>query len=204
MAAFMPTSWVFPGGAVDASDADVFWLERCVGLSDEEASRRLAVPRAGLALFVAAIRECFEECGLLIAVDSAGRAVGDRVSARTAVRDTFAELCIANDLYLACGELAYVAHWITPEGLPKRFDTRFFIAPAPSGQVASLTSSEHTDLLWVRPGEALRGDRAPTLRIQDPTRAVLEEIAGFGDVDAIMAHARSRGTIPTIRPVLDG
>jgi 8-oxo-dGTP pyrophosphatase MutT (NUDIX family) len=137
-------AWVFPGGLVDPADRACH--AACIGLGDAAASARLGVQQGGLDHYVAAIRECFEEAGLLFAVDASDRLislhgeVGERLSALRrplhAGTCEVADLCRDFGLRLACDRLFYVAHWITPLGRPKRFDTRFFLAALPPGQTS--------------------------------------------------------------------
>lgn len=164
---FVAGAYVFPGGRVDPEDA--IDPARCVGLDDQGASRTLSVATGGLGFFVAAIRECFEEAGVLLAYDHRGalldfghqdvedryREYRQRLNARQ-VR--FAELVDRERLRLATDRLAYWSHWITPNGESRRFDTRFFLAEAPAAQTAAHDDWELTDSAWVRPAEAI--DRA--------------------------------------------
>src|ERR1700679_1545793 len=147
-ARFMPNAYVFAGGALDLSDesADVYAL--CNGLDDELASEQLELPSNGLRFFVAAVREAFEECGLLLAYDAGGdiadlsswdesRLRETRLEIATG-RLTFADLCRAQGWRLAVDKLAFFSHWITPPGRV-RFDTRFFLCSAPLRQTPSLS-----------------------------------------------------------------
>ncbi|MEM9714441.1 MAG: hypothetical protein AAGA17_19620, partial [Actinomycetota bacterium] len=141
--AFVAGAYVFPGGAVDPEDADDPLLdELCVGRTDPDASRSLGVERGGLAYWVAAIRESFEEAGVLLAHTPGGEFVSfaesdveerfaDHRVAVDAGRVRLAEVCRAEGLTLAVAELHYFSHWITPKGPPRRYDTRFFVCRAP-------------------------------------------------------------------------
>ncbi|MFM7307624.1 MAG: NUDIX hydrolase, partial [Actinomycetota bacterium] len=144
-AVFASGMYVFPGGRVDDVDAAAELDELCDGMSDAEASDLLRVPSGGLAYWVAAIRECFEEAGVLLARDQRGEYVslGDTDTQarfgelRHRVHDgqlSLAELCRRENLRLAVDAIRYVSHWITPVGEKRRFDTRFFVAVAPSAQ----------------------------------------------------------------------
>src|SRR6478609_2488512 len=133
-------AWVFPGGIVEKNDALAH--AACAGLDDAEASRRLGLAQGGLDYYVAAIRECFEESGLLFArgdgealVDLDGSDAARLSPWRLALHrceGSIADFCAAERLLLAVDRLVYLSHWLTPLGRPKRFDTRFFIAAAPS------------------------------------------------------------------------
>ena len=125
---------VFPGGLLDASDRGHY--SRCAGLDDAAASARLGLAEHGLHYWVAALRECFEEAGLLLATDANGALLdlaahdADELTAlRRALHANeigMAEVCARFGVQLAADRLAYFSHWITPKGMPKIFDTRFF------------------------------------------------------------------------------
>ena len=204
-------AFVFPGGTLDAADGR--WHAQCIGLDDAQASRRLDVASGGLDYYVAAIRECFEEAGVLLACDAAGElAVLDAHEVRTveALRAQLrrgeiglGELCQRLSLRLAADRLAYHSHWLTPPGLPKRFDTRFFIARMPPRQTAALHSDETLEHCWMRPSQAL--ERAAELRLPNPTRRTLQSIAAFASADDCVAHAQALRDIRRIMPlVADG
>src|SRR4051794_36778901 len=133
-AVFSPGAHVFPGGALDPEDRTVEIEFRCDGLDDATASAMLGVPAGGLGYFVAAARECFEEAGMLLA-----RRDGDLLTdadvyrvhrdALNAGERSLLEICVGESLTLAVDLLLPFGHWITPIGPPRRFDTRFFVAP---------------------------------------------------------------------------
>jgi glyoxylase-like metal-dependent hydrolase (beta-lactamase superfamily II)/8-oxo-dGTP pyrophosphatase MutT (NUDIX family) len=197
-------AWVFPGGLVDAADRDAHAL--CHGIDDAAASERLGLPAGGLDFHIAAIRECFEECGLLFAVDAAGAPPDAAVVPglqdwRVRLHRAEVSLCefaTPRGLRLDAGRLAYLSHWLTPLARPKRFDTRFFIAEAPVGQVALHDGSEMTDHRWLRPADALaKGD---ALKLMGPTRATLMSLADFHTGADAIAWARSVREVPRIFP----
>jgi 8-oxo-dGTP pyrophosphatase MutT (NUDIX family) len=208
-ARFMPNAYVFAGGAVDPDDATDEVYALCARLGDSEASERLALPANGLRFFVAAIREAFEECGLLLAYDPAGQIVdlSEWDEARlhqlraqvSAGLLGLAAICKLNGWRLAVDGLAYFDHWITPMNLKRRFDTRFFIARAPAQQRASLASGEMSDLVWRSAAEALAEHSRGELLLVRATRSILGEIAQFDHIDALFAFARSgREILPTM------
>ena len=178
-------AWVFPGGVVDAGDRDAHSV--CDGIDDAAASARMGLPSGGLDYFVAAVRECFEESGLLFATgtgtdDKRGDLVrldagtlGERLSPWRGRlhrgENSVVDLCREFGLRLALDRLVYLSHWLTPLGRPKRFDTRFFIAAAPIGQTAEFDGTEMTEQLWLRPAEAL--ERAGELKLMTPTQKSL-------------------------------
>jgi len=181
-ATFSPGAHVFPGGAVDPADRHRD-LERCCdGLDDEAASAALGVPAGGLGYFVAAIRECFEEAGLLL-----GRRDGELVGSCAPYQDLRAALntgeasmldvCRAASVTLAVDLLVPFGHWITPAGAPRRFDTRFFVAPAPAGQDALHDGCETTEGRWMRPVDVLAAADRGELELIRPTRHTLRELA---------------------------
>ena len=210
-AAFVGGAHVFPGGAVDTADASVELAAHCEGLDDIEASRLLDVERGGLAYWTAALRECFEEAGLLLAHDVDGRYadLNDtqhqhvfeqwRESIR-AGRATLADLCREHGLRLAAGRLAYHSHWITQPGRPRRFDTRFFVAEAPAAQTASHDNSETVDHIWIRPAEALQRHRRGEMQLVFPTIKTLESIARYDSAAALMEFARTPRKMPAMSP----
>ena len=159
-ARFVGGAHVFPGGRVDPEDA--LAAELCTGLDDEAASKRLTVERGGLAHYVAAIRECFEEAGVLLAYDAAGRpldaarrraAAAELDEARRALNAReigFLELARAHGWRLAVDRMHYWSHWITPESSPIRFDTRFFLTTVAPDQGAVHDDGELAGSEWVR------------------------------------------------------
>jgi len=212
----LASGWVggmhlFPGGAVDDSDAAPELFARSHALDDEGASRLLGVAAGGLAFFIAAIRECFEEAGLLLACSRDGTPVDVASAEGTAERyrehrrrlnggeATFSALCEAEDLFLDTGRLHYFSHWITPEGQPRRYDTRFFVAEAPPGQSALHDDIEVIDSLWISPVEALRRHASHEIEMMLPTMKNLEAISRFGSAAELLA-ATGAATVPTVTP----
>ena len=197
-------AWVFPGGVVDKADskAESDSPGQADEFDDAAASARLGLSSGGLAYYVAAIRECFEETGLLLAVPRGIVSTFAPLAAqRAALRGgttTFNQVCDRAGLQLAAADLAYFSHWITPKGLPKRFDTRFFLAVAPSDQSAEHDGTEAVAHLWIDPNAALAHDSG--LKLMNATRKVLANIARFRDVATLMAWAHAPGPIAVIVP----
>jgi glyoxylase-like metal-dependent hydrolase (beta-lactamase superfamily II)/8-oxo-dGTP pyrophosphatase MutT (NUDIX family) len=199
-------AWVFPGGIVDARDREAHGA--CAGIDDATASARLGLTSGGLDFFVAAIRECFEESGLLFGrgVGGEGDALDDAAAARLAPwrkllhqrEHGVAELCEKESIRLDAGALVYLSHWLTPLGRPKRYDTRFFIAAAPVSQVALFDGTEMVEQLWIAPAEALA--RSRTLKLLTPTQKTLELISRHADVAALMAWAAAPRSVPLTMP----
>jgi glyoxylase-like metal-dependent hydrolase (beta-lactamase superfamily II)/8-oxo-dGTP pyrophosphatase MutT (NUDIX family) len=210
-AAFVPGGYVFPGGAVEPGDADPFFEQHSTGPGPGEASRLLGLDQGGLRYWVAAVRECVEEAGLLMAYTEDGRMLAAHDTASEDRLQTlrrqlasgeleFAVACRAAGLRLALDRLAYFAHWITPVGAPRRFDTRFFLCLAPDGQVASHDDTETIGNIWVRPEDALERHRAGEIDIMFATQKTLELLASFPNAAAAMEHARALLSIPTHAP----
>jgi 8-oxo-dGTP pyrophosphatase MutT (NUDIX family) len=207
---FMPGAYVFPGGAVDAEDGDD---NIAFGMNDDVASARLSVARGGLAYYVAALRELFEEAGLLIACTGEGdearfaepsdreRLSKDR-SALNAGELRFVDMMRARGLRVNLRGVAYLAHWITPEGMSRRYDTRFFVVLAPSAQLATHDAGETIADQWIRPADALAAHDRGDMDIMLPTRRSLEAIVHFNEAREVLSYARSLGPVATINPLV--
>jgi 8-oxo-dGTP pyrophosphatase MutT (NUDIX family) len=211
---FVGGAYVFPGGGVDDHDRHVDLDAVCQGRTDASASAQLGIERGGLAYWVAAVRECFEEAGLLLA-RPAGSAGGDLVRFddpevaarfdrhRTAVDSgerRLVEVCLEEGLQLAVDTIHYFSHWITPLGAPRRYDTRFFVARAPDGQVGLHDDREVIENLWVRPSDALARHHAGDLEMIFPTVRSLEVLERFDRVHEVIAAAAAVETVPAILP----
>ncbi|HET8706243.1 MAG TPA: MBL fold metallo-hydrolase, partial [Pseudomonadales bacterium] len=153
---FLGGAHVFPGGKVEASDHDPRW-RALSSLTEQHANAVLGVDAGGLSYWVAAIRECYEESGILMARQYDGTAASPTQLGGWPVADfDFLEACETAGLQLCTEQLIYYAHWITPAHLPKRFDTRFFIARAPTGQTGAHDGYESIDSLWISAQNALQ------------------------------------------------
>lgn len=208
---FVGGAYVFPGGGVDATDAGATGQRLAHGLSDADASRRLALESGGLAFYVACLRELFEEAGLLVACDESGAPVhctGEEtiqrlVALRRAVNDGslgFVAMMEQEGWRLDLRGLEYIAHWVTPVGPPRRFDTRFFVALAPDGQVATHDAGETVADQWIRPVDALGAHARGELEMIFPTIRNLEAIADFSSSRDVLDYARSLTDIPRVEP----
>ncbi len=195
---FMPDAYVFPGGAVDTADR-----EDARVLLAEKATRDDSID--ALTLRIAAIRETFEEAGILLACDAAG-AVSPSPDALATLRGEamggagFGALLASRALRPDVAALAYYSNWVTPANEPIRFDAHFFVARAPAGQIAFADSVEVHDGVWLAPTAALAASARGELTIRFPTRKHLERLARYDDVEAILAHARARSIVP-VQPV---
>ena len=190
----------FPGGVLEDADARV--ADHCAGVTAEEADALLHVAD-GLTWFSAAIRELFEESGVLLA--TVGRPGVDLGAARDALNDgTLDWHAFVRDyaLQLRCDVLNYFSFWITPEALPRRFSTRFFLAAMPAGQDAAHCGGELTDSCWMTAKEALAACREGSIRLHFPTTRTLEALARHGSVDELLDWAAScaRDGVPCIFP----
>lgn len=216
---FVGGAYVFPGGAVDPADADADVADRCPDLDDAEASRRLGLAVGGLAFWVAAIRESFEEAGVLLARHADGRRLdlSDPGAAERFAghrddvdneRRTIAEIAVQEDLHLDVGQLHYFSRWITPLGAHRRYDTRFFVCAAPEGQEVVEDSRELIGTQWLTPAEALRRHDAGDITMIFPTVRTLVALSRFDRADAVLDHARAQsrveGILPTISDGDDG
>ena len=206
---FAPGAYVFPGGSVDPADSDpeTGWH----GPDPAEFGARLgASAEMARALVCAAVRETFEEAGVLLAgapdggplADPSGPSWEADRAALVSGAVTLAELLARRGLVLRADLLVPWARWITPEGEPRRFDARFFAAALPVGQLATGHAAESDHIAWLRPADAIGAARAGTISMLPPTATVLHDFdeaaaAAVGDVvDAILARP------PAIEPVM--
>ena len=210
-AVFMPGFYVFPGGVVDQADGSEELLSYCYGVDEAKANRLLGLEQGGLAYLVAAVRECFEEAGLLLACDRRGRPVRiagpEDAKVLAALRRrmwageiTLLDLCRELDVLLDLQRLAFFSHWVTPVGPPRRYDTRFFVAAAPPEQTASCDGEETIAAVWIRPGEALERGRRGQFPLASPTIRTLKALSAFPDTAALLSHARQQRAVEVRRP----
>jgi len=212
-ASFARSQFVFPGGRVDEADHADF-EPVCDGIDDATASSRLGLVAGGLAWLVAAIRECFEEAGVLLARHRDGGGIvrfdAPDASARFASarreihagRRSLVDLCTAENLLLLAWEMHVVAHWVTPVGERRRFDTRFFVARAPEAQQPLHDDSETIASLWVRPADALARWERREMQMFPPTVASLRQLAQYANADAAIEAARQAAVPPVLLPRL--
>ena len=208
---FVAGAHVFPGGAVDPADGGDEAPAVCSGGDDATASALLGLDRGGLAYWVAAVRECFEEAGILLALPASGGALAlDRredaerlATHRRALNDgseSFVDLCRREGLHVPVDRIHYFAHWVTPEGLTRRYDTRFFVAAAPPGQVPTHDAAETVAEVWVRPADALALHRAGEMELILPTIRNLQAIGRFPTASALLAAAAAVRQVPVVAP----
>jgi len=202
-AVFLPGAYVFPGGALDPDDAGQRAARRVRGLDDAQASARLGLVAGGLAYWVAAARECFEEAGILLACDENDLAVDpERAATLDSCRKPlhagtlqFSELLEKEKLFIPAHEIAYYSHWITAPGRSRRFSTRFFVACAPAGQEGAHDRSETVHSVWVSPRAALERGQRKEIELIFPTRSTLADLAAFRAPRAVFEHASKLGDI---------
>ena len=176
--------YVFPGGKLDPEDTERDLYACCEGMSDEEASARLGIENDGLSFWIACIRECFEETGVLLTNpnDSLIQEYEKLSSLRKQLNNkeiSFKDICISESLRLRTNNIVPCAHWITPAIEPKRFDTRFFLAKVNAKQLASHDGFELTESFWIKPKDALVKLKEGKMNMILPTISNIEQLAEF-------------------------
>ncbi|MCP5179082.1 MAG: NUDIX domain-containing protein [Pseudomonadales bacterium] len=211
--AFAGGMYVFPGGRVDADDhlhAYDAWRQ---GPSQGQAPQQRALGDEWRGFWVAAIRETFEEAGLLLAYNEAGELVSYADAALHARLDalrkplndgevSLLDICARERLRLAVDHVHYYNRFVTPIGRPRRFDTRFFIAETPPGQVGRHDEHETVHSVWISPQEALARNAAGEFDLMNVTRRQLQDLAARPDYAQAVAMARDNRYFPVHRPVL--
>ncbi|HEX9880137.1 MAG TPA: hypothetical protein VGB25_08095 [Candidatus Binatia bacterium] len=201
---FLGGFYVFPGGSIGEEDHSQAVLKRCRGLSPDEARSILGnelSPEMALAHWVAAIRELFEEAGVLLCVTEAGhpldmeqRKVRERLAEkRLALVEgslDFLTLLKTEGLYCDAGRAVFFYHRITPEVYSTRFDTRFYLARLPAGQTPLARSEEVIDGRWITPERALESCHSGDFPIIPPTTTSLQTLAGFDSWQSLCAEYR--------------
>jgi 8-oxo-dGTP pyrophosphatase MutT (NUDIX family) len=209
--AFAPGMHVFPGGRLDHGDADPRVAGRSA-LALADAAERLAEaldPAAALAFFAAAVREAFEEVGLLLA-DRRGPAldateVAALRASLAAGRIGVAEVAERLDLSLRTDLLVPIARWVTPPSFPRRFDARFLAAPVPRDVVVQPDAREVVEARWMRPTDALRAMREGSIGLWLPTASALGVLEDLSSAAALASWPRlGRSSLPVAVPVADG
>lgn len=197
---FASGALVFPGGKSHAGDHDPAWAEHAIGYAEHDAEQR--------ALRIAAIREVFEEAGILLARRRDGSPIGGEacpMEVREAVdagRTHFLDVLRDLDARLELDALTVFARWITPPLTPKRFDTWFYAVTAPEDQLAACDGRETVDAEWIAPSEALRLAEAGERKVIFPTRMNLQLLAEASSAGDTVARARAR-TLVTVQPKIE-
>jgi 8-oxo-dGTP pyrophosphatase MutT (NUDIX family) len=212
---FFAGNYVYPGGGLEPQDCVPDIHPFCRGLSPGEASTILggsAPPDESLGYWVAAVRELFEEAGILLAYGRKGsdcrtelltdpaKLSGYRTSLQNR-KITIQEMTQVEGLSLALDQVIYYAHWITPEARSVRFDTRFFLARHPEGQEANHDRQETTARAWISPAKALEANLQGEIILSPPTLKTLEDLSLFQSIQDLLPRAREARKLP-ILPIL--
>ena len=186
------STFAFPGGVLEDSDSRVHAI--CSGVSADVANRLLQVERDALDYYSAAIRELFEESGVLLADHnlSADELVVARAALNAGSLD-WERFAIDNALSLRCDRLQYFSYWITPVGSPKRYSTRFFLAEVPKEQAASHDGGELTESCWMPAAEILKARKNKVMKVPYPTRKTLKRLARFDSTSPMLEWAQACG-----------
>ena len=207
---FMPGVFVFPSGLVDAGDSEeAFWKEHA-DLAPESVVGRLGQGLGysdALSHGIAAIRETFEEAGVLLATPATPSAAalaraGERRLKESSQHGWFRRLVETEAWTIALSALSPWAHWITPVGMPRRFDTRFFMAAMPDGQDGRPDQRETTEGLWISPRQALAANVDGRVPLSPPTVVTLQELLSYPTRERLLNEAGRRGWGAPIFPRL--
>ncbi len=208
----MAGNYVYPGGTVDKGDSNEQVLSRCRAEVSESRDGAGLLFTDLLAYRIAAIRELFEEAGVLLAYRRDGTPFrlsdgaeqgrfSDYRKKLNAGEITLLELAVEEDLLLALHQLNYYTHWITPEANPVRFDTRFFVACHPSGQEATPDLKETTDGIWIAPKPALEANVRGIVPLSPPTLKTLEDVGRFASLNSFLSSLQRAEMKPPVLPV---
>jgi 8-oxo-dGTP pyrophosphatase MutT (NUDIX family) len=204
---FAAGAWVFPGGTVDKEDREPLIADRLDGPSPEEWAARMELddPAEALGFVVAAIREAFEETGILLSSDAGVAADAESLDvARRALLSEVVgmrQVAVTRNVRLAADRMVYLAHWVTPEPEPRRYDTRFFLAPVGADALCVPHEAEMTESIWLTPAVAVEHFRSESLKMLPPTVHTLRRLARYGSVDEMLS-ALGSAPVPMILPVM--
>ena len=212
-ASFASDMYVFPGGRVDADDHLHKYDTYRHGPTEAQAPQVKALGDEWRGFWIAAIRETFEEAGLLLAYDQSGELISfadEQTHERfTAYRDplhdgavSLLEICQRESLRLAVDHVHFYNRFITPLGRPRRFDTRFFIASAPESQRGTHDAQETVDSIWISPQQALARHAEGKFGLMNVTRIQLEWLSEYANKKDLLKMSESNTTFPTRRPIL--
>jgi len=205
-------AWVFPGGKVDNEDSENNILDYCQGLDDKQASSILSLNEGGMGYWVACVRECFEESGVLLAYRENGHLFKPSLDEKIILNDlrrqlnddsiVFVDILKKLNLRLALDRILYLSHWVTPKIESRRYSTRFFITSISNDQEAIHDGYEAVDSLWIKIEKALNDYKQGTFPIIMPTIKNLEAIAGYPSTLSILEDKESilPSDILTIEP----
>ena len=193
--------WVFPGGSVDGGDTN--FEAYCEHRTEAEANHLLGLSEGGLAYYAAAVREAFEEAGILLAIHKETGISLDIISEADKNRfdhhrdrvnengEHFLKVVEEEQLHLDVGEMHYVARWITPVGPPRRFDARFFVSRMPTNQDPRHDDHELVHCGWFSPKEILEREKAGEMVLMSPTLRMIRTLARFDSADDVIASAEA-------------
>jgi 8-oxo-dGTP pyrophosphatase MutT (NUDIX family) len=205
--------WVFPGGSVDAEDDSEAIHAIVKDRTDRDASQLMDIDEGGLAYYIAAIRESFEEAGLLLARhENEGHALSftdarraerfeqyrDQVNAGS---EDFIDIVRRENLLLDTADMHYIARWITPVGPPRRFDARFFIARTPKGQIPLHDNRETVHSEWMSPSDILQNFEDNKMNIMSPTLTMIRALSKFSSTDQVIESARANQSDQRVRVI---
>ena len=215
---FMAGAFVFPGGQLEESDCCTEFSSLILKADSfhpqELLQDKSLTPDRARGFFIAAIRETFEEAGIILAGNSSGNFITSQQE-ETQVRfaahrralssgaDSFAGILHQENILLFPDALIPFSHWITPEGEKKRFDTRFFLAELPEGQETVSDNRELTEFLWVTPRNALRMHFSREIMLMPPTLKTVLELAQFASVEELFAAAKKRLLYPILPQIFE-
>lgn len=194
--------WVFPGGAVDHQDDASYFSGIATHRTDNEASELMNLENGGLAYYMAAIRETFEEAGVLLALHQEDESPLNIAEASTARFQQYRDQLNAREIELKTilekeslmadiGKMHYIARWVTPFGSPRRFDARFFIARIPSLQIPIHDDGELVNSVWMSPREIIEKAATDEMVLMSPTLRMVKSLAEFDSADQVIASASS-------------
>ncbi len=212
-AGFVPGAYVFPGGRVDAEDADPMVMSRTASLTMEGAAERMGLRDASppaAAYYLAALREAFEETGILVGRSAGGDPLPTAAASSSVreVRDrlldeacSFAQALEDLDAIIDDAVMEYIGHWITPIAEPRRYDARFFAAAVAPGSEPAIHTAEMLEAIWITPAGALERTKEGLLPMVFPTIKTLESLTDFGTTSEVLEEFRGR-SIPSVLPRL--
>ena len=213
---FMGGLYAFPGGNLEVEDFSEELLAHMEGITEEEAwaiLSRESSSQIALAHWITGIREVFEEVGVLFASDEGGKLISFEDEKRRKIIErhrkllnkgemTFSQLLRQENLRFAAHSLIHYSHWVTPEARHKRYDTHFFLALVPEGQIPSADQKETTAGIWLTPQQALKANISGDIPLTPPAFCMLEELAPFSSTEEMLGFERARSMSDPILPIL--
>jgi len=205
--AFAGGMYVFPGGRVDESDYNASYKKQITPLSQDQLHQKNALGDDWLACWVAAIRETFEESGLLLASTYEGKQINTQdekvIKYRRLLRNneiSLGTMCANEGWTLSMNQIHFFNRWVTPPGRPRRFDTRFFVGSAPNDQLELHDGEETTDSIWISPTTALAEYKKGDFAMMAVTVKQLEDLAEHQTAASVLSRVRSSRDYPHYLP----